>query len=421
MIRRMPLFLACLLLAGACLAGTPRTPPPALRDFAARVETARAQLPQVIAAADAAAARKIAHPEALLNVTYALQSSFGEELLNRSGGLAEALPTEERPGQATANDIVLFSIRSWATDGAKGAAYLRECRQKGWLTILIASRAGMPADLAVDFFLDNGAQSGGDADAAVNSPANALLGWLWVCEYAAALTRRGQYPGILASITIPGSIVHDRPLQAKPRNLNLYPCATAVPAGDLARVYLQRVDRMVAGLAGPATREQLDRAAGLIAGRLRKGRKVFVSTSTHIMLNEMDKNNRSPWTPLFTLRNTAEVLAKATKPGDLFFWLSFNGVSIWYYPDDHSPTALWIDYDTPLRAAKLDLITCFSRDPLHPENNGQGALAHIEQQWEFGDAEVPVPFPPGRIAPVSGLYQSLLYRMLDDLTVAKLK
>jgi len=419
---RLTIVVAWLLLTGLCFAADlgPNLPP-TLRDFAGRVEVAKAQVPLIIKAAEAAATRKVAHPEALLDITYSLQSSFGEELLNRSGGLAEALPTEERPKLVTDNDIVVFSIRSWEADGAKGLAYLKDCRQKGWLIILFASGAGKPADLDVDYFIDNGAKTGTEADAAVNSAANALNGWLWVCEYTSALTRLGRYPGILQSITTAGSIPFDHPLQTKDRNINLYPCTTAVPAGDLSRIYLLRVDRMLEDLSGAITQGQLDRAAEIIAGRLKNGKKVFVSNDTHIMLNEMDRNNKTPWTPLFTLRNMKEVLAKETKPGDLFFWLGFNGVSIWYYPDEKSPTALWIDYDTALRASKLDVITCFAHDPLHPDNNGDYALAHIEQNWQFGDSEVPVPFPPGRIAPISGLYQSLLYRMLDDVTAAKLK
>ena len=421
---RVSAVVVCLLLAGVCFAAdTPaQTPPPSLRDFAARVEVARAQVPLIIKAAEAAAARKVAHPDALLNITYSLQSSFAEELLNRSGGLAEALPSEERPQRVTANDFVVFSIRSWETDGAKGLAYLQECRKRGWMIILFASGAGRPTELEVDWFIDNGAGAGGDADAAVNSAANALNGWLWVCEYTAALTRLGQRPGILQSITTAGSIPFDHALQnAQVRHRNLFPCETALPAGDLSRIYLARVDRMVNELSGPVTRGQIDRAAGIIADRLRDGKKVFVSTNTHIMLNEMDKNCQTPWTPLFTLRNMGDVLAKHTQPGDLFFWLGFNGVSIWHYPGHTGETKLWIDYDTPLRASKVDLITCFARDPLHPDNNGDYALAHIEQNWNFGDSEVPVPFPPGRIAPISGLYQSLLYRMLDDMAAAKLK
>ena len=410
-------------LTGVCFAAPPvKSLPPSLRDFIGRVDVARAQMSTIIEAAEAAAARKTAHPEALMDITYSLQSSFAEEMLNRSGGLAEALPTEERPQQVTGNDIVVFSIRSWEANGEKGLAYLRDCRKKGWMIILFASSSGRPADLDVDWFIDNGAKTGSEADAAVNSMANALNGWLWVCEYAAALTRHGMYPAILQSITTAGSASFDRAHQnPRTRNLNTFPCETAIPAGDLSRIYLQRVDRMIDDLSGPVTRDQVSRAADIIASRLRNGKKVFVSTNTHIMLNEMDKDNKTSWTPLFTLRNMGEVLAKQTKPGDLFFWLSFNGVSIWFYPDDASPSRLYIDYDTPLRASKVDLITCFSRDPLHPQNNGQGALAHIAQNWDFGDSEIPIPFPPGRMAPVSGLYQGLLYRMLDDAASARLK
>jgi len=420
----MSVVLVGLLLMGACFAADVpvQNLPPSLRDFTARVEGAKAQLPLIIQAAEAAATRKVAHPDALLDITYSLQSSFAEELLNRSGGLAGALPTEERSQLVTDNDIVVFSIRSWATDGEKGLAYLRDCRKKGWMIILFASGAGKPADLDVDYFIDNGAKTGTDADAAVNSAANALNGWLWVCEYTSALTRLGKYPGILQSITTAGSIPFDHPLQdGKVRNINIFPCDIAVLAGDLARIYLTRVDRMVTELSGPVTEGQIDRAAGIIADRLRDGKKVFVSTDTHIMLNEMGENLKTPWTSILTLRNMKESLAKNTQPGDLFFWLGFNGVSIWYYPDEKSPTRLWIDYDTPLRASKLDVVTCFAHDPLHPDNNGDYALAHIEQNWDFGDSEVPVPFPPGRIAPISGLYQCLLYRMLDDVTAAKLK
>jgi hypothetical protein len=394
---------------------------PSLSDFTNRVEISKAQMPRILEAAEAAAARKVAHPEALINIPYSLQPSFAEELLNRSGGLAEALPSEERPKLVTPDDIVVFSIRSWEANGEKGMAYLKECRKKGWMIVLFASAAGRPNDLEVDHFIDNGAKTGGEADAAVNCVANALNGWLWACEYASALTRRGRHPGLLQSITTAGAPAHNRVYQNPSTRHRNYPCETAVPSGDLSRIYLQRVDRMIADLSGPATRGQLDRAAELVAGRLREGRKVFVSTCTHIMLDEMGRNNKTPWTALFTLRNMKEVLAKETKPGDLFFWLSFNGVSIWQYPDTTGPSKVFIEYDQPLRESKVDLITCFARDPLHPDNNGPGAVAHIEQNWNFGDAEVPVPFPPGRMAPVSGLYQGLLYRMLDDAASAKLK
>lgn len=415
-------LIACAAFMGVpCARGLSARQAPALLDFMDRAKVAEAQLPLIIEAAEAAAARKIKNPEALLNLTYHRQPSFAEELLNRSGGLAGALPSEERPALVTDNDIVVFSVRSWEKNGEAAAAYLRECREKGWMIILFASRAGRPADLDVDYLIDNGARSATEHDAAVNSIANALNGWLWVCEYTAALTRHGRHPGILQSITTAGARAHNQIYQSRQTRHHDYPISVAVPAGDLSRIYLRRVDQLIQDLSSDRIGDQIKRASGLIADRLRQGEKVFVSTSTHIMLDEMDKNNKTPWTALHTLRQMESVLEQQTKPGNLFFWLSFNGVSIWAYSDDDGPTRTWINYDGPLRKAGVDLITCFARDPLHPENNGPGALAHIEQNWEYGDAVVPVPFPPGRIGPVSGLYQGLIYRILDEVTSALLK
>ena len=406
--------------SAAAMAEVAVAPPPAtLTRFVDRVSVSRRQLRRITAAAEAAAKRKADHPEALVNLTYSLQPAFGEDLLNRSGGLAGALPSDERQSLITDHDIVVFSIRSWQTNGEAGVKYLEHCRARGWLTILFASAAGRPENLDVDFFIDNGAAGGGEDEGPLNLIANVLNGWLWVCEYAAALTRHGKHPGFLQSITTPGSSGHNKIYQKKSTRHHIYPCDTSVPAVDLARIYLRRVDRLISDLSGPTTRTQIDKAADIIAHRLASGGKVVVSTSTHIMLNDIYKNNQTPWKPVNTLRRMPEALAEHVNEGDLFFWLGFNGVSIWWYPQG-GPSRMYIDYDTSLRQAKVDLITCFATDPLHPGNNGDGALAHIEQNWDFGDSVVPVPFPPGRIAPISGLYQALLYRMLDEVAAARL-
>ena len=129
---RFVVLIACAAFMGVpCARGLAARQAPALLDFIDRAEVAEAQLPLIIAAAEAAAARKIKSPEALLNLTYHRQPSFAEELLNRSGGLAGALPSEERPALVTENDIVVFSVRSWEKNGAAAVAYLRECRGKG--------------------------------------------------------------------------------------------------------------------------------------------------------------------------------------------------------------------------------------------------------------------------------------------------
>lgn len=391
-----------------------------LERFNRRVELVRLQLPTIIAAAEAAAARKAEHPKALIDLPYNEQPAFGEDMLNRSGGLAGALPSNERSSLMTNHDIVLLSVRSWQSNGEHILKYLRRSRKRGNMTILIASTAGKPDNLDTDFFIDNGAADGSEDEATINLFSNVLIGWLWVCEYSSALTRHGKHPGILQSITTPGSHAHNRVFQNRRTRHYIYPCETAVPAEDLAHVYLARVDRMIDDLHGERTRRQISAAADIIADRLESGRPVFVSTSTHIMLNDLGKNVKVPWTPLNTLRRMPAALAEHTKPGDLFFWLGFNGASIWWYPGS-GPKKLYIDYDRYLRKAKVDLITCFATDPFNPRNNGGQVLAHIEQNWNFGDAVVPVPFPPNRIAPISGLYQGLLYRMVEDTVARRLE
>jgi len=389
-----------------------------LADFIRRVTVAHRQLDGIVASAETAADRKIAHPDALIDIQYSLQPAFAEELLNRSGGLAGALPAVERRSLITDKDIAVFSIRSWEGNGQKGIDYLNSCREQGWMTILFASQSGRPDDLEVDFFIDNGAPDGGDTHGPLNVIANCLNGWLWVCEYTSAMTRRGRHPGILQSITTPGSIEHDVAIQARETRHRNYPCNTSVADRDLARIYLARVDRVVTDLSSIWMQDQIAKAADLIAERIKSGGNVYVSSNSHIMLSEIHKNNKSPWRPLSAHYNAERVLSDATEEGDLLFWLGFNGLTVWQYKDGR--TQLWSDYDAAIRAAGVDFITCFATDPLHADNDGHGALAHIEQPWNFGDAVVPIPFPPGQMAPISGLYQAMIYRMLDEAIAARL-
>lgn len=419
----MKLWLAVILIiqTGCSTAGDPRTKTTeseTLTDFVDRVAIARTNLKGIVTAAEAAAQRKLDHPEALINVNYALQASFADELLNRSGGLAGALPSIERPGLVTDHDIVVFSLRSWEANGQKAVEYLKDCREKGWMTILFASAAGKPDNLEVDFFIDNGAPDGSTEHAPVNLIANCLNGWLWVCEYTSAMTRLGRHPGILYTITAPGSQKHNRAIQSHRTRHHNYPCDFPVPAEDLSLVYLARVEHMISDLAGAETQAQIAQAADIIAARLNAGRKVYASTNTHIMVMEIGKNDRTPWQPIMAIHRPMKDLAEL-QPGDLLFWVGFNGLSIWAYED--GPCVMYRDYDAAIRQTGADFITSFSTDPLHPENNAHGALAHVEQKWMFGDAVVPIPFPPSRMAPISGLYQAMIYRMVDEAAANRLK
>ena len=382
---------------------------PSLEAFKLRHELVKKQLPLITQAAEAAAKRTIEHPGLLVNVPYAEQKAFAEDIVNRSGGLANALPYWDRRDQSTPHDILLYSVRSWPTDGAKFMKTLTDHMARGWLTVLFASKVGMPEDLKPDFFIDNGATVPGDEEAAVNALVNVYQGWLWCVEYSAALTRLGVRPGILQSMVTPGADEHNNIYQAKENRIKVYDTNEKIPAGVLGGLYIQRVEKLIADLSSDATQMSIAKASDIISERMAAGKTVGIAAATHITSFEVFNNMNAPWKPLYVIWKANTKFKENLNEGDLLFWMHFTGFS--------SPLE---DYGKCIREAKLDFITCFATDP-NPENNAPDALAHIEQHWQFGDSEVPVPFPPGKMAPVSGLDQGLLLRMVDDAVAERLE
>ena len=420
MLRSIPIRLTAALIAlvaAGCHAPAARTPAAGaapngagfLSAFERRLDVAGTRLPDVIRSAEAAARRVADHPRALITVPYADQPSFAEEVLNRAGGLAHMLPLEDRPKMRTADDILVFSVRSWDRDGAKAARQLAAARSNGWMTVLFASRAGMPAALRPDYLIDNGAAGGTTNEAAVNALANVLHAWLWNCEYAAALTRLGRSPAVMESMLLPDSADHNRAVTTPDGRLALGVCATGVPARALSEVYLREVRRIAASLRSGATQGQLGRAADAIAGRLRAGHKAGVATCTHFAMGEMGLDTRTPWTPFNAVWHAKTAFAANVGPEDVLLWIGYVGVS--------TPLE---DYGFFIGETGVGLVATFIEDAAHPANNAPGALARIDQAWRFGDAVVDVPFAPGRMAPVSGINAGLVFRMLDEAVSARL-
>ena len=383
--------------------------PLVLKAFQQREKFSKREMPLIIRAAEAVAERIIANPKALINVPYSEQpSSFSEEVLNRAGGLANPLPSVERPKMCTPQDVVLFSARSWEKDGAQTAKYLQEYHKNGWLIVLFASKQGMPKDIPVDYLIDNGASGPGDDEAVMNALANMLNSWLWTCEYTAALTRHGKSPAILASMVLPMATAHNAHAQSPEGRLELADCTTAIPAGQLAGSYLKRVDALCKTLAGKKIQGQLRTATDAMAAQLAAGGKVHVATCEHFLMAEIFLNNKSPMHPFNVVWRAATAFPQNVSADDIVLWFSYIGMS----------TSLE-DYGKCLRATKARFIPCYVPDA-NAANNAPDALCVIEQSWVVGDAEVSIPFAPGKMAPVSGINQGLLYRMLDDAVAAKL-
>ena len=403
------MFLLSLVVAGltSCAAG-PSSRPHTLEVFQHRRALADRNSAVIIRAAEAAADRVAANPQALINVPYDGQEGFAEEHINRAGGLANALPPDYREGELTTSDVALLSVRSWASDQVQVRANIDPLRGSGSMIVLFASPAGLPPDLPADHLTHNHAPSRRAEHAADNVIANTLNSWLWVCEYSAALTRRGKHPGILLSILLPSADAFDRRMQGSREGRKfLGDCSTAIEPGALSRQFLQRVDELILSLRSPRTRSQLEHAAELIHHRLASGNTVAVTTNTHILMSEIFENPRTAMKPFRCVGDARRAFAANVGAGDIVLWIAYVGMNTPYE-----------DYAGAMRRTGADLITCFVPDR-DPTNNAPDAIAHIDQAWMSPDAVVDVPFPPGRIAPISGLNEALLYRMLEDAVVAK--
>jgi len=401
---RLLLLLAVVLLQAVALAGVQ----PALRDYTERVPLLQAQIPAVTASAQQAAETIMAHPEALLDVPYWEQMSVCEELMNRAGGLAHAYPTLFWGRTPTKYDVALLTVRSWEAESKLISRRVKEYKAQGWTVTIIGSRAGMPKNLAADFFFDNGVPTGKADSGRINVLANSTLAWMWCCEYAAAMSRKGKFPGILYAMSMPGATEHNNKLQSAEGRHTIVDCPTPIPAGELAKVYLQRIQTLIDDLNSPHIQGQLAQAADVVAARLASGRTVGIAGMGHGIMYEVMVDNKSPWLGFRAVFVADTAFRLHLQPGDLLVWMSYNDLN-----------SAIDDYAKYIQAMKLDLVTSYTLDGNDPKSN-LPELAHIDQSWKLPDAEVPIPVFPQAMAPISGINVILIARMLDDEVSARL-
>jgi hypothetical protein len=243
---------------------------------------------------------------------------------------------------------------------------------------------------------------------------------MWCTEYAAAMTRKGKIPGVLISISYDYARPHNRKIQSPEGRHWIGECDTPVPAERLAGIYLDRVERLVTDLSTERIQGQIDRAADVIAGRMRAGGTVGLAGLGHLILHEpLEDDLKAPFKAFMAVHGR-NAFRRHLEPGDLLVWIAYMGLNSAYN-----------DYGKRIEAAAVELVTSYAPVPedyrseqealkdIHkqPEN----VLAHVDQPWLLGDAEVPLPCEPGRMAPVSGICRTLIFRMLDDEVAARLE
>jgi hypothetical protein len=378
--------------------------------FARRVTHSKQNMPDILTAAETSAVRCVTGTNVLINVPYRSQPIFAEELLNRSGGLVNAIATDDRPAEATPNDIVLFSVNSWEADAAKTIPLLNTYRSNHWMVVLFASTSGAPAEAVADYWIDNGASSGANNESDLNVIANAMNSWLWCVEYTAALTRLGKYPGILQGCMEVGADDYDVQLK-KAGRAKLYDMQTPIPAYRLSRAYFTAVKKVMQDTGDAETRGQIDKAADILADHLCHSGKVIVATCTHILMADIRRSNLSPWTPLNVVwQTTAGIFENNAGTNDYIVWFGYIGMSTRYE-----------DYGGCIRRTGAKLIASYSVDTYNKSNNTPEPEVLIPQSWGVPDSAVIVPFAPGHMAPVSGIEEALIYRMLDEAVSERLK
>jgi len=371
------------------------TEPSILQAMRARMGHLESQIPAITASAEEAA-RATANPAWKVRFPSSSQPAFSDEFIARAGGLANW--GTDKADLLPSPDAILYAVRSWEEDAAQAKSVLPDYYEHGWQTVLIGSRAGMPSKLPHDVLLDNGAETGGAAESPVNFIANITLGWMWAVEFVAALTRQGVHPYVLQSVFVPGAVEFNKSLTPTDA---LPPCETAVPAGELAGAYLKRIAWLLDDVARPEVQLPIAAAARLIRAQIRKRGRVLTACLAHAVPGEMGHAVKGPYLNLGVPRE-ADIQEKVL-PGDLVLFIGYVGV-------DNE----WYAHGAWLRAAGVQTITSYIDDPINPDNRLPDALAHIPQSWAFGDAEVEIPFPPGKMAPMSVVNQLLIFRMLDD-------
>ncbi|MCC6581238.1 MAG: hypothetical protein IT440_12455 [Phycisphaeraceae bacterium] len=422
---RCVLGLAVLIWLTAC-ASPEAAPQSSLSAFARRLPGMESQLPRITASAEAAARRVAEKPQTNLIYPASMDMvGFASEFLGRAGGLAATITRVSAQQPAGDGDIVVLGIRNWRLDEPWLMPMLLDYRGRGCTVIVFGPRSQMPRDLPCDAIIDNGASAGELGDGPTNLAANVALGWMWTCEYAAALSRLGKAPGILWSVAMNDSREHNQPLQTPEGRHKLEPTDQAVAAGVLGKAYLQRVRRLVRELGDTQVQSVLNHAAEMIADHLRQGHAAYLSGLGHLTSYELAmEDGKTPWKPV-AISSLLPAISNMDRR-DFLVWIGYVGLA--GLPVETMSHLQQQGVDMVLSEAPMpsrrnmpdDLLSRVNVTGLRTLPQSSPVLATIPQQWLPPDAEIAVPWSPGRMAPISGLNAVLLFRMLDDEVARRL-
>jgi hypothetical protein len=357
------------------------------------------EVPAMQASADAAARRYIEADRA--EICALGDPGFVGELQGRSGGLIQL---KTRAPAALNQAIVLYALREDRVDAdAEATAKLHDAGSLvvvfGRETLIesVRERGGK-----WQYALNNHAlPEGGLLKSADNENyliptdpvANAILGWSWVAEFAAACSRLGKFPVFYEGYAVPGGQAWaDKLRQSKFHADAPY----AVPPGRLARDFLRDLRKDIDALYFREADAMRELARRVVENR-KAGLGVYAFLHGHsVMVREDYPGNPGYFTRLN--RSWFDQYSHITlQPGDLVFCLGFDQLyQGWQFKT-------WAADARASGAVLVWSITDYNENPesgawMIPEDE-----LWINQRWSFGDAVVNVPGYPINICPTSGV------------------
>ena len=396
-----PIAQVVLLALGASTPARSQGGPPEVDELRRRVAVMRSQLPQITLLADKYAAFLGYDGSGRFVISRQIDPAFYLEFQGRAGGP----PDTQDADVGAAAGLALLPVRHWDGTGLGVAGNVEKFWAQGRPVLLVGPANGRPEPLLNGVpIIDDGAPNGDRTNASINGIANLIVAWVFYSEVVAAATRAGWQPGVLLSVLISGSTPHND--RAKFRMPG--PAPERIPGGRLGALYLDTLDSILALAAAPDHRTLMDTVAARIRLLRGGGKTVYAGSCGHYLLEEIPRDAGTSTTfsvlPGAGTATAAPARAPTPVPGDVMIWFGYGG------------------YDCPnIRVAesfhRLGLKVVLASDAL-PPNGSQDVLAEIQLPWQLPDGVVPLPFSPGRVAPISSVDMAMHYLWLRRLLTA---
>jgi len=309
------------------------------------------------------------------------------EATGRAGGayIATALRTVEnaRPGDVV---WVAYSPATYEEDLAQA----RALEAKGCVVTALGPRppSGVPP---LKYWVDS--FTSWDARPNATLTGNVLSLWTLTGEMASAAARQNKTIVFWKSFGMPGGKERYEKYKSRSIHREGEPRMRPAAAGVLARAYIDYIGTMFRAI-GEKEGANLRAVAAEIRKRVAASRPPLMMTNSHMMPHAMTGEGR--W---YRFQKDLQDLRAAVTPGAYLIYLGY------YHP---LPAEVW---DAVRRAGARAVWIAVPRPDQKLDLAGHGDL-FINQQWQMGDAAIPVPDYDVRILPASGLAQLYIHDWL---------